>query len=89
MAVESRRQESVYVGVEPRTSRSMLDGCGIETRSSHERPLRGSGVAIDARWLWNRDCKRLEQAKQLLAVAIDARWLWNRDNDGADAARSS
>ena len=36
-------------------SRSMLDGCGIETTLNQRRCNLVSGVAIDARWLWNRD----------------------------------
>ena len=37
-------------------------------------------VAIDARWLWNRDMNRWQTYNgRVAAVAIDARWLWNRD----------
>ena len=36
-------------------SRSMLDGCGIET-ARYERARRLT-VAIDARWLWDRDAR--------------------------------
>ena len=36
-------------------SRSMLDGCGIETCSDPLGFYPGGLVAIDARWLWNRD----------------------------------
>ena len=40
----------------PTRSRSMLDGCGIETGNhACERTFAVHGVAIDARWLWNRD----------------------------------
>ena len=50
--------ETVPISVTPLgiiASRSMLDGCGIETRESRA-PRRGEPrVAIDARWLWDRD----------------------------------
>ena len=50
----------------------MLDGCGIETvvARSARRPR---DVAIDARWLWDRDSAELSSAGGLSIVAIDAR----------------
>ena len=62
-------------------SRSMLDGCGIETlREISVRSVGSVFVAIDARWLWNRDMNRWQTYNgRVAAVAIDARWLWNRD----------
>ena len=39
----------------------------------------GTSVAIDARWLWNRDRTQRNRTPSRLMVAIDARWLWNRD----------
>ena len=55
MAVESRHV--AFYGPVARTevSRSMLDGCGIETCSDPLGLYPGGLVAIDARWLWNRD----------------------------------
>ena len=38
-----------------RRSQSMLDGCGIETATLCRARGGLSPVAIDARWLWNRD----------------------------------
>ena len=87
-------------------SRSMLDGCGIETCSdplglypggfrsnrcsmavesrlllAERRTTVVLEVAIDARWLWNRDLAGDLGQERLRSVfvAIDARWLWNRD----------
>ena len=53
----------------------MLDGCGIET-PLHPCPVQGRCVAIDARWLWNRDGKLDREVIEAFVVAIDARWLW-------------
>ena len=39
----------------PDGSRSMLDGCGIETIHDKLTPTVEQVVAIDARWLWDRD----------------------------------
>ena len=39
-------------------SRSMLDGCGIETGFVNSAAPGQYLVAIDARWLWNRDWER-------------------------------
>ena len=38
-----------------RRSRSMLDSCGIETLSTERNADARLAVAIDARWLWDRD----------------------------------
>ena len=67
----------------PIGSRSMLDGCGIETRGP-SRCARPPSVAIDARWLWDRDSPTLTQLSER-RVAIDARWLWDRDPRVGDA----
>ena len=89
MAVESRHDAVVGQRV---VSRSMLDGCGIETRSSSvaRRSSDRCEVAIDARWLWDRDrnVTRVRTTDGTSRVAIDARWLWNRDDD-LDAAREA
>ena len=63
-----------------RSSRSMLDGCGIETRHLPRSAARDIVVAIDARWLWDRDTRRVRPAAGSYDVAIDARWLWDRDS---------
>ena len=69
----------------------MLDGCGIETSSLRLWPSRRDQVAIDARWLWNRDSFSIDASADADGiVAIDARWLWNRDGDsrrGDEAAQ--
>ena len=61
------------------SSRSMLDGCGIETVHDKLTPTVEQVVAIDARCLWDRDTEHKRTADARLAVAIDARWLWDRD----------
>ena len=85
-------------------SRSMLDGCGIETGDRGPVRIHASGrdrcsmavgsrqelpvpevqrdevvVAIDARWLWDRDQAAYDLVCAVEVVAIDARWLWDRD----------
>ena len=57
----------------------MLDGCGIETEQGCARLQPLDPVAIDARWLWNRDVGLRMGTTSTCVVAIDARWLWNRD----------
>ena len=62
-------------------SRSMLDDCGIETTWTSPRAAIGQRrVAIDARWLWDRDnAPTTSSSASRRLVAIDARWLWDRD----------
>ena len=38
-------------------------------------------VAIDARWLWDRDRRAVTVTPIIWLVAIDARWLWDRDKE--------
>ena len=73
MLVGSRQQHRESWVRQGSSSRSMLDGCGIET--IHD-------VAIDARWLWDRDQYQAPGRRAARGVAIDARWLWDRDLDG-------
>ena len=101
MTVGSRPSDSVNVaGVRP-SSRLMLDDCGIDValdvadrcsmavesrQDSTVTVLRDvSAVAIDARWLWNRDRSSRFCSEFDIAVAIDARWLWNRDSPSRHA----
>ena len=62
-------------------SRSMLDGCGIETLIAAMMLWLSPRVAIDARWLWDRDGPRNDALDGSRRVAIDARWLWDRDTE--------
>ena len=111
MAVESRPLAAAPLVVPVSVSRSMLDGCGIETSRClpHSCPAPGRRdrcsmavesrhledrcggradcpVAIDARWLWNRDMRGQRPRRGTRSVAIDARWLWNRDKEKERAA---
>ena len=88
MAVESRPGNRVQAELDDVSSRSMLDGCGIETYPKPEACNLVSGVAIDARWLWNRDHGPVARTEVVGTVAIDARWLWNRDGTCSCAATS-
>ena len=72
MAVESRPTLQPFGAHRVRGSRSMLDGCGIETTPGGKANHGGARVAIDARWLWNRDRParlvpgRLESSRSML-----------------------
>ena len=78
MAVGSRLRPARCTSASRPWSRSMLDGCGIETAASATCNA-ASSVAIDARWLWDRELTRLGRPARRPHVAIDARWLWDRD----------
>ena len=62
----------------------MLDGCGIETEPAPISGMDLGQVAIDARWLWNRDIRTAKLVRYVEDVAIDARWLWNRDRSSGE-----
>ena len=88
MAVGSRQDGCRCQGLGPRPSRSMLDGCGIETSTRRGAPrwlelrsrsmLDGCGIETTA------SATRILRAER--SVAIDARWLWDRDSTRADVA---
>ena len=62
MAVGSRLRAAAAEARVRLGSRSMLDGCGIETLRCQGRAWGRPLVAIDARWLWDRDHPRQADA---------------------------
>ena len=81
MTVGSRRG----VGCGSIAPESCRDRCSMAVGSRHSLANRAGelqAVAIDARWLWDRDADDRHLRSRPRRVAIDARWLWDRDNDG-------
>ena len=75
--------ETAFLCARSKQRRERRDRCSmaVESRPAPPRlPRVDVGVAIDARWLWNRDRLALVNRHDQEDVAIDARWLWNRDS---------
>ena len=81
MAVGSRHRRCCRRRGRP-SSRSMLDGCGIETCWRDRQLASAHGeVSIDARWLWDRDSAPCDPAvpwsccRDQYSIAVESRLL--------------